>query len=158
MKDKRKKRVNHGMSKSPEYFAWVSAKNRCHNKNHPRYKDWGERGIEVCEEWRHDFLAFYDYVGDRPSPNHSLDRIDGSKGYQPGNVRWATSKEQSANRPGWVNEITFRGVTMNMTDWAAHVGISRKSLYDRLNAGWSLEDALTLPNTRKNKNAKRSSN
>jgi hypothetical protein len=76
---------------------WRSAKDRCHNPRHLKYHLYGGRGIFMCEEWRNDFAAFRDHLGPRPSPKHSVDRIDNDRGYEPGNVRWATQKEQMQN-------------------------------------------------------------
>jgi len=84
------------------YFMVLSGmKNRCHNPNSPAYKDYGGRGITVCDEWRNSFELFYDYVSRLDHFNEagrSLDRIDNNKGYCPGNVRWATAKEQANNK------------------------------------------------------------
>lgn len=85
------------MHKSPEYAVWAAMLQRCLNRNHARWADWGGRGIKVCEEWR-KFERFIADVGLRPSSKHSLDRIDNDGNYEPGNVRWATSKEQSRNK------------------------------------------------------------
>lgn len=81
-----------------EYRAWLNMKKRCYYKNSSRYKDYGGRGITVYEGWLHDSAAFISYVGLKPSANHSLDRIDNDGNYEPGNVRWATVKEQSTNK------------------------------------------------------------
>jgi hypothetical protein len=85
-------------SVTPEYKAWVHLVARCENPNDPSFADYGGRGITVCPEWRHDPAAFLAHVGPRPSARHSIDRIDNSRGYCPGNVRWATKKEQACNR------------------------------------------------------------
>jgi hypothetical protein len=135
----------HGRARSPEYVAWCNAKARCHRKNHPRYAEWGGRGISMCERWRDDFAAFLADMGPRPSPGHSIDRIDNDGPYSPENCRWATAEQQSTNRPTWANTITFRGETLTLTQWAPRVGITRKSLEHRLRAGWSIERALTTP-------------
>lgn len=95
----RQRRHGHG-GKPPgggAYRSWQSMKDRCHNPNHPKWEYWGGRGISVCPEWRESFESFLAHMGPRP-PGTTLDRIDNDKGYQPGNCRWATPDEQSANR------------------------------------------------------------
>jgi hypothetical protein len=89
----------HGMSKTPEYQAWTNLKQRCLNANRPDYGNYGGRGILPCEEWsgRHSFEAYFAVTGLRP-PGRSLDRIDNDRGYEPGNVQWATKKQQIQNR------------------------------------------------------------
>lgn len=98
----RQRATKHGYSRvkqrTPEYKTWCLMKDRCHNPRFLRYADWGGRGIKVCEEWLHDFVAFLDHVGPKPSSKHSIDRIDNDRGYEPGNVRWATALEQRYNR------------------------------------------------------------
>jgi len=71
---------------------------RCTDPNHPNWKWYGGRGISVCDDWQQHFLHFFEHVGERPSPKHSLDRIDNDGNYEPGNVRWATAKQQQNNR------------------------------------------------------------
>ena len=100
----RRRLVTHGLSRSannpghPLYETWVGMRRRCHSPKNEAFARYGGRGIEVCPEWRDDFLQFLADVGERPTPNHSLDRIDNDKGYEPGNVRWATPQEQADNR------------------------------------------------------------
>ena len=86
-----------GKSSLPEYSSWAGMKQRCYNKNAPFYKYYGGRGIIICDEWLHSFEAFYKHIGPRPTPNHSVDRIDNDGNYAPGNVRWATHSEQMLN-------------------------------------------------------------
>lgn len=86
---------SHGMWGTPEYDAYYSAKNRCLNSDHPRWNDYGGRGIEFRFT---SFEQFFTELGPRPSPDHSLDRMDNDGDYEPGNVHWATAKEQIANQ------------------------------------------------------------
>ncbi len=90
--------LRHGGKGTPEYVAWNAMVQRCVRASHPAFKNYGGRGIVVCAEWRHSFTAFLAHIGSRPSGNHSLDRIDNARGYEPGNVRWATLSMQAANR------------------------------------------------------------
>ena len=85
-------------SLTPEYAAWQGMRARCHRKTHADYQEYGGRGIVVCERWLGSFSAFLADVGLRPSPRHSLDRRNNDGNYEPGNVRWATAKEQANNR------------------------------------------------------------
>lgn len=86
---------------TPEYRAWAAMKARCFNPRIRNFRNHGGRGITVCAEWRDDFDAFLAHVGRKPSPRHSLDRIDNDGNYEPGNVRWATALEQRHNRRPW---------------------------------------------------------
>jgi hypothetical protein len=83
---------------SPEYQSWNQAKQRCHNPLHAEYGKYGAKGIRMCERWLNSFEAFLEDMGPRPHPDMSLDRIDNTKGYEPGNCRWATKAEQAKNR------------------------------------------------------------
>jgi len=87
----------HGMTDTPEYSSWAGAKARCANPKINCWSRYGGRGISMCREWMDSFLAFYLWMGPRPSPEHSIDRIDNDGNYEPGNVRWATLSEQINN-------------------------------------------------------------
>lgn len=91
-------RFVHGLSNTSEHGIWSSAKQRCFNPKHEEYENYGARGIIMCPEWRSSFVAFFEYIGPRPSPNHTLDRIKNERGYVPGNVRWALSEVQQRNK------------------------------------------------------------
>ena len=94
-------RITHHMSGTKLYAAWQGMRKRCFSTYHKNYEDYGGRGITVCEEWNNDFQSFYDYVSQLPhfgEEGYSLDRINNDGNYEPGNVRWATGKEQASNR------------------------------------------------------------
>lgn len=93
--------TKHGLSHSNIHFEWEGMKQRCNNPKSVSYKNYGGRGIKVCDEWSNSFKAFYDYVSALPhfgEEGRSLDRIDNEGDYEPGNVRWATRKEQNFNK------------------------------------------------------------
>lgn len=124
----------HGMRKSPEYKAWAEMKQRCLNPRSSKYKHYGARGIGVCSEWLNDFSAFYEHVGQRPSTKHSLDRIDNDGSYVPGNVRWATQRQQVGNQTN-TPMLTVDGETASISEWAERSGIKYATLWARYKSG-----------------------
>lgn len=90
--------VKHNMSYTVEHKTWGSMKRRCHNKNDSRYKDWGGRGIKVCDRWFNSFENFFEDMGYRPSKHHSIERINNDGDYEPSNCIWADKKTQDRNR------------------------------------------------------------
>ncbi len=140
--------TTHGDSGSYEYDTWCRLKNRCHNPNTPRFKDYGARGIEVCERWKSDYPAFLSDVGRKPEWADSLERIDNDKGYSPDNCKWATRTEQARNTRV-SRTLTFRGREKTMAEWAEWTGLVRETIRDRIDKlGWNVERALTT-NTRR---------
>jgi hypothetical protein len=119
-------------------------KARCYSPSSAAYYKYGARGIVVCERWR-IFETFLADMGKRPSPRHTLDRIDGTKGYEPGNCRWATPQQQQLNLKNNVR-IEFDGKSLTAGQWSRIVGLDEKTITSRYRQlGWTAEDALTLP-------------
>jgi len=140
-----KKRTKiYNLSKTPEYAAWGSMLNRCFNPKNKAFKNYGGRGIAVCEEWKTNFLTFYCQMGERPSPKHSIDRIDNESDYTLNNCRWATQTEQ-ANNNRRNFRITLHDWTMNLNQWATFVGMSRYTLQTRLRSDWPPAKAIFQP-------------
>lgn len=137
-KQRKKPKRFHGL---PEYDIWNHMKRRCYNPNDANYHLYGNRGITVCREWRESFEAFYVCVGPRPSPDHTIDRIDVNGNYEPCNVRWATPKEQAYNKRNNVM-LTYQGRTHPLREWAREVGIHPGTAYGRYRRGLPPEDIL----------------
>jgi hypothetical protein len=138
---------SHRKSNTREYRAWVNMITRCENPNTPGWENYGGRGIAVCARWRNSFEAFFADVGVRPSVNHSLDRINVDGNYEPGNCRWATQSDQMRNTT--VNRIVeVEGVEMTLQDAVERTSLKYNTVLYRLKRGWSLEQALTLPQQR----------
>lgn len=136
----------HGLSKTVEYGIWCGIKNRCENPRVKGFPLYGGRGIRIADEWRHDFPAFLAHIGPRPSPKHSVDRIDGAGHYEPGNVRWATSEVQTNNR-ACTRRVIYRGEEMALADAVRLAGsvIHREAAWVRIRTGWAVERALETP-------------
>lgn len=130
--------------KSPEYATWGEMKKRCFCKTSKNYPHYGGRGITVCERWEKSYEDFLSDMGRKPSPQHSIDRIDNNGNYEPGNCRWATKTEQASNTRR-NKTITALGKTMTAAQWARETGVSEFRIYGRLRDGWNPEDALFLP-------------
>lgn len=134
----------HGMSKTTTYNVWASMLQRCNNPNSDKYQYYGGRGITVCERW-HVFENFLADMGERPSKNHSIDRIDNDREYGPDNCRWTTMRRQNRNRRSNI-EIEYQGETMCLVDWADRLGLKYETVRQRIqNQGWSVENAFSHP-------------
>jgi len=138
----RKMATRHGMVKSPEYIIWSGMRSRCLNTNDKSWHNYGGRGISVCQRWANP-VQFIQDMGPKPSPNHSIDRIDNDKGYEPSNCRWATWGQQNGNRRDNV-WLECQGIRLLRVDWARIVGISSAGLARRVEK-WGVDKALTTP-------------
>ncbi len=132
----------HGMRNTPEYRSWTHMRDRCYRETDKRYKNYGGRGISVCDRWRKSFTAFYEDMGKRPTDKHSIDRIDNNGNYEPNNCRWATKQEQADNRSNGYR-FTYGGKTLTIRQWSNESGIAYDTLRQRLlRYKWSIEKAL----------------
>lgn len=139
-----KRNTTHSMSDTPEYRTWANVCERTECKGASSYAYYGGRGIKMCARWRESFEAFYADMGPRPSPKHSLDRIDVNGDYAPENCRWVTHKEQMRNMRR-NRMITFRGETKCVAAFAEQYGLTLTRATARLHRGWSVERTFTTP-------------
>lgn len=139
----------HGLAHSRLDIIYKNMIARCYKPYNNRYYLYGARGITVCDEWKNDRTAFYEWaVNNGYEDNLSIDRIDVNKGYSPENCRWVTAKIQANNRTTNKN-ITINGETHTMAEWSDIKGISQKNIWSRIKLGWSAEDAVNKPVKRK---------
>lgn len=134
---------NAGLSKTAMYGVWLSMIGRCHNAKDKDFRNYGARGITVCERWRESFAAFRADMGERPK-NAQIERENNDRGYEPGNCVWADLITQ-ANNKRTSRRLEHAGRTRTVGQWAREVGINPVTLYSRLDAGWSAARALTQP-------------
>ena len=137
----KKNKTIHGYHETPTYRSLASIKSRCLNIKDEHYKDYGGRGITVCDRWRYSFEKFLKDMGEKLK-NKTIDRTDNNKGYFPSNCKWATQKEQSRNTRA-NRLIEYKGEIKCLTAWAAILNISVQGLFDRL-AKYTTEKAFTM--------------
>jgi len=125
----------HGLAprsgRHPLYQTWADIVQRCTNRNHPKYDDYGGRGISVCCEWLESFAAFLASVGERPFAKAEIDRKDNNGNYEPGNIRWATRKQQTSNTRN-NHLVTHRGRTQTLQAWAEELRWSQAGMAYRV--------------------------
>ena len=143
---RRERVTKHGHRNSRIYRIYAGMKSRTNNPNSPEYKNYGGRGIRICEEWEKSFNAFYEWaLKNGYSDNLSIDRIDVNGNYEPSNCRWSTSSEQMNNTRRTIF-LTYRGQTRPIKEWATRMGVNHATLYARVCVyGWDDEKALTTP-------------
>ena len=139
----------HNQNRHPIWNRWRRMIQRCHSakSGDPHYQ---KLGIEVCDRWRASFDAFIADMGEPPSLQHTIERIDNNRGYEPSNCRWATMTEQAANRSKSFLYY-LNGETRSVREWAEMCGVSEQQIRIRLRRGWSLEKALTTKGRQKKK-------
>ncbi len=133
----------HGLSQHPLYKTWLNVLDRCRNPKNPYFHNYGGRGIEVHPSLTH-FSVFLQEVGERPTPKHQIDRIDNSKGYEPGNLRWATKKQQARNQRK-NRMLTVNGATKPLAAWAEERNLAPSTIFYRLSKGMTDVDAVMTP-------------
>lgn len=141
--------TTHGKTNSHLYSIWKGMRDRIFNKNARCYKDYGGRGIKICDEWL-NFENFYEWaINNGYQDNLTIERKDVNGNYCPENCKWATMKEQANNRR--TNHfIEFNGKNQSMSDWAKEINIPYQTLKSRINSmGWKIERALTTPVNKK---------
>ena len=147
LQKERAKQANtrHGLTHSHLQFIWTAMKQRCHNKNNKNFKEYGARGIKVCNEWLEDFKNFCDWSFQNGYRDGlTIDRFDNNGNYCPENCRWVDRKKQMNNTRRNVF-ITFNDETKTISEWASKLGFKPSLIRDRLKWGWTIEKALTTP-------------
>ena len=147
--------VKHGRARSLEYWRWAAMKARCYNTQSLKYKNYGGRGIQICDRWM-SFAAFFEDMGEIPE-GMTLDRINVNGNYEPSNCRWATPKTQSNNKTN-NRTVTIGCVTLTLAEWGREMGFSTGLVSNRIQAGWGDVDAATrrvsIKNRKKNEESK----
>ena len=135
----------HGLRNTRLYRIWLQIKNRCFNSNTRRYRDYGGRGITMCDEWKNNFKSFYEWsMSHGYSDELTIDRIDNNGNYEPSNCRWVTVKVQNRNARS-NHLITYKGETHCIADWADITGLSSTCICNRIKYGWNVERILETP-------------
>lgn len=138
-------RYKHGLRHTRIYGIWLQMKNRCYNTKTERFKDYGGRGIIICEEWRNNFKSFYDWsMSNGYKDGLTIDRINNNGNYEPKNCRWVEIKTQNRNARS-NHLITYKNETHCISEWAEITGISRYVITNRLKYGWSIERVFSTP-------------
>lgn len=147
-----KAKYKHRMSKTKLYKRWEDIKKRCYNKNSYNYKNYGGRGIKMCDEWLNDFMNFYSWAMENGYEEKlSIDRINNNGDYEPNNCRWVDIKTQCNNRRS-NHLITYKGKTQNVSQWCEELNVSRSMVEFRLRKGLSLDEVFTKPSRTHKKN------
>ncbi len=134
----------HGLRDSKEYKVWCNIKERCYNPNHPRFKDYGGRGIIMSGEWKDSFENFFADMGFCPEDKDSLDRINNNGNYEQCNCKWADDFEQANNKSN--NRILeYNEKSMTLAQWSIYLKIDSETIMARINNGWDMERVINTP-------------
>lgn len=146
IKGKQGFQTKHGLKNHPLYGTWTRIKTRCYNKNCKDYKDYGGRGITVCNLWKDDFIEFFYWaIKHGWEKGMTIERIDVEQGYSPNNCKWIPMSEQPKNRRN-VNKIKYNGETHTIAEWARIKGVARKTLESRFHSkNFTIEEAFEKP-------------
>lgn len=135
----------HGKRFTEEYSVWDKIKTRCNNKRSLSYKQYGGRGIKVCDRWLNSFENFLEDMGERPTNKHSIDRIDNNGDYTPENCRWANKAEQANNRNNNLI-INYKSEEKTLAEWCFILKLNYETIRHRINyLKWNIEDAFEKP-------------
>jgi len=135
------KTITHGNCANPLFDLYRSIKARCYNSNNKAYHNYGGRGIKMSKSWYNSFEQFCKDMGSKPHKDFSIERINNNKGYSKQNCKWATTKEQGNNKRTCIY-LTYKGKTLNITQWAELSSCNRSVLYSRYHKGQNIEQIL----------------
>ena len=137
-----KRSEKHGLSRTRIYKTYTTMLSRCYDPTRKKYESYGGRGIAVCDEWKNDFLSFYNWaMANGYQDDLQIDRIENDGNYEPGNCKWSTRKEQANNRRD-SRHLTYKNQTKTLSQWAEIFGFDNRIVWLRLKRGWSIEKAL----------------
>lgn len=146
--------LKHNLRYSRIYKIWLGMKNRCYNPKNYSYKNYGARGIKVCDEWKNNPKTFCDWANENGYTDElTIDRIDVNDDYKPSNCRWIIKSEQTKNKRNTIY-LTYKNETKSLISWCEETNINLKVLRARLKRGWTIEEALTTPVGQKRNNKK----
>jgi len=137
-------KTTHGHTKHPLWHTYKSMIARCHNPKNPHFRNYGARGISVCDRWRMSFDAFVEDVGLRPRGDHQLDRINNDGPYSPQNTRWVIQRENLRNKRT-TRRYQSKGQNLTLAEWSSISGVSASAMTKRLRLGWRVDDAIWTP-------------
>ena len=141
----KKRNYLHGMSNSRIYTTWKNMKSRCYYPKNAEFKNYGGRGIKICDEWKNDFQVFYEWsIKHGYKEELTIDRIDNNGNYQPDNCRWVDMAVQSRNTSR-TRYIEFNGKRLTICEWGIEIGGTSTTVLYRIEQGWSVEEAIMTP-------------